>query len=278
MDRRGRGRPKKIASDNFDQIPVKRGEDLPEFFKIYVPAIYSERLRIPPDFIEKFGGNIPETVTLKKTPGISFQADINRIDDDDDWFIEKGWPEFVKENSVEESDFLIFTYAGNAVFNVKVFSKNGCIKRVDNLPEDEPSEFEPESENSEDNQSEERNLSPRRPSERETVCGNRYFSVKLKKSCVTRGWLHIPSEFWRTHLGADKRGLRMVTLKLWVYYLATKFEHPSKRGFRFNWAATRSMLVRQPTTHTHFLDLCQPRAPFHVLRRPGTWLPSFLLV
>ncbi|KAL8061800.1 hypothetical protein ABFX02_02G107700 [Erythranthe guttata] len=214
MDRRGRGRPKKIASDNFDQIPVKRGEDLPEFFKIYVPAIYSERLRIPPDFIEKFGGNIPETVTLKKTPGISFQADINRIDDDDDWFIEKGWPEFVKENSVEESDFLIFTYAGNAVFNVKVFSKNGCIKRVDNLPEDEPSEFEPESENSEDNQSEERNLSPRRPSERETVCGNRYFSVKLKKSCVTRGWLHIPSEFWRTHLGADKRGLRMVTLKV----------------------------------------------------------------
>ncbi|EYU26913.1 hypothetical protein MIMGU_mgv1a022509mg, partial [Erythranthe guttata] len=164
MDRRGRGRPKKIASDNFDQIPVKRGEDLPEFFKIYVPAIYSERLvnfqkkinfhRIPPDFIEKFGGNIPETVTLKKTPGISFQADINRIDDDDDWFIEKGWPEFVKENSVEESDFLIFTYAGNAVFNVKVFSKNGCIKR------------------------------------------------------------HIPSEFWRTHLGADKRGLRMVTLKV----------------------------------------------------------------
>ncbi|KAL7157899.1 hypothetical protein ABFS83_02G107200 [Erythranthe nasuta] len=211
MGRRGRGRPKKIASDNFDQIRVKRDEDLPEFFKIYVPAIYSERLRIPPDFIEKFGGNIPETVTLKKTSGISFQADINRIDDDD-WFIEKGWPEFVKENSVEESDFLIFTYARNAVFDIKIFSKNGCLKIVDNLPDDEPSESE--SENLEDNQSEERNLSPRRPSERETVCGNRYFSVKLKKSCVSRGWLHIPSEFWRAHLGADKRGLRMATLEV----------------------------------------------------------------
>lgn len=49
----------------------------------------------------------------------------------DDWFLEKGWPEFVKENSVEEGDFLTFAYAGNATFYVKVFAVNGCRKRVD---------------------------------------------------------------------------------------------------------------------------------------------------
>ncbi|XP_012844349.1 PREDICTED: B3 domain-containing protein At1g16640-like [Erythranthe guttata] len=160
MEERGRGRPKKIKiapqshnSLNYffsflinlridiirdrDQITVNDDDDLPEFFKVHVSEIYSERMRIPPDFIEKFGRKKPAIVTLKTTSGISFRADMKKINEC--WFLEKGWPEFVKENSVEEGDFLTFSYAGKSVFNVKVFAKNGCIKSVDNLEEDEPS-------------------------------------------------------------------------------------------------------------------------------------------
>ncbi|EYU31617.1 hypothetical protein MIMGU_mgv1a021146mg, partial [Erythranthe guttata] len=130
MEERGRGRPKKIKiapqSHNSDQITVNDDDDLPEFFKVHVSEIYSERMRIPPDFIEKFGRKKPAIVTLKTTSGISFRADMKKINEC--WFLEKGWPEFVKENSVEEGDFLTFSYAGKSVFNVKVFAKNGCIK------------------------------------------------------------------------------------------------------------------------------------------------------
>ncbi|EYU26912.1 hypothetical protein MIMGU_mgv1a024196mg, partial [Erythranthe guttata] len=128
MEKRGRGRPKKIKiAPQSHNLIFNRLIDL--FFSFQ---------RIPPDFIEKFGRKKPAIVTLKTTSGISFRADMNKINKC--WYLEKGWSEFVKENSVEEGDFLTFSYAGKSVFNVKVFAKNGCIKTVDNLEEDEPSE------------------------------------------------------------------------------------------------------------------------------------------
>lgn len=54
---------------------------------------------------------------------------MNRINDH--WFFQKGWPEFVQENSLEDGDFLTFCYSGNSTFCVKVFSPNGCTKRAD---------------------------------------------------------------------------------------------------------------------------------------------------
>ncbi|KAL7157898.1 hypothetical protein ABFS83_02G107100 [Erythranthe nasuta] len=211
MEKRVRGRPKKIKiaqqSHNLDEITVNHDDYLPEFFKVYVSEIYSERMRIPPDFIEKFGRKKPAIVTLKTTSGISFRADMNKINKC--WYLEKGWPEFVKENSVEEGDFLTFAYGGKSVFNVKVFAKNGCIKNVDNLEEDEPSE--PENRND----------------SRKPICENRSFAAVITKSCVRRGWLHVPSKFWKGHMKIDEKGIRSVTLwikkKSWDVGLATLF-------------------------------------------------------
>ncbi|GFP93952.1 B3 domain-containing protein at4g34400 [Phtheirospermum japonicum] len=91
-------------------------------------------MRIPPDFIEKFGENIPTKVTLRRPNMRTWQVDVKKIDEH--WFLEKGWPQFVKENSVQDGDFLTFSYAGNSIFFFKVFARNGCRKRVDTIADD----------------------------------------------------------------------------------------------------------------------------------------------
>ena len=42
--------------------------------------------------------------------------------------MKKGWDRFVIDNSLERGEFLIFSYSGNTVFIVKIFSINGCVK------------------------------------------------------------------------------------------------------------------------------------------------------
>lgn len=43
-------------------------------------------------------------------------------------FFHKGWQEFVKDNSLEAGEFLVFRYDGNLGFDVQIFGKSGCEK------------------------------------------------------------------------------------------------------------------------------------------------------
>ncbi|KAK4414263.1 putative B3 domain-containing protein [Sesamum alatum] len=132
MVKRGRGRPKKISPDNLTDRGkrMEKCEDIPEFFKIYVPAMCTDSMRIPPEFIKKIGGNIPRIARLTREPGLlSWQVSVSR--NDEHWFLGEGWAEFVQENSVENGDFLTFSYVGNSTFSVKVFGPNGCRKSIE---------------------------------------------------------------------------------------------------------------------------------------------------
>lgn len=43
-------------------------------------------------------------------------------------FFHKGWQDFVKDNSLEAGEFLVFRYDGNSGFDVQIFGKSGCEK------------------------------------------------------------------------------------------------------------------------------------------------------
>lgn len=47
----------------------------------------------------------------------------------DDFFFNSGWPNFVNDNNLEIEDFLNFSYAGNSIFYVKIYGKNGYLKQ-----------------------------------------------------------------------------------------------------------------------------------------------------
>ncbi|KAM7523660.1 hypothetical protein LguiA_013562 [Lonicera macranthoides] len=100
----------------------------PQFFKIYTSHNCSQCLRIPPAFIKYFKG-VPPTKSILKTPAkTTWCIDVNKVDNY--FFFQKGWPEFVRDNSLEFGDFLIFCYIGNSEFYVPIFGKNNCRKEV----------------------------------------------------------------------------------------------------------------------------------------------------
>ncbi|XP_021742545.1 B3 domain-containing protein REM20-like [Chenopodium quinoa] len=118
--KRKRGRPRKYP---VPQYP-------PEFFKIYLPEHNSKQLAIPPDFIRNFREKTPKKVILKNLKGEVWNVDLEKAGSK--LLMKRGWEEFVTGNSVARGEFLIFTYKGNSVFIVKIFSISGCLK------EDEP--------------------------------------------------------------------------------------------------------------------------------------------
>ena len=58
---------------------------------------------------------------------MSWEVDVKKVNDC--WFLEKGWPNFVQENSLQDGDFLTFCYVAKSIFHVHIFSPNGCPKR-----------------------------------------------------------------------------------------------------------------------------------------------------
>lgn len=46
----------------------------------------------------------------------------------DCWLFQKGWPEFVQQNSIKDHDVLVFCLVGNSTFSVTIFTPNGCTK------------------------------------------------------------------------------------------------------------------------------------------------------
>ncbi|KDO39917.1 hypothetical protein CISIN_1g045031mg [Citrus sinensis] len=45
-------------------------------------------------------------------------------------FLQDGWLKFLRDNSLGDSEFLLFTYDGNMCFSVQIFNKNGCERIV----------------------------------------------------------------------------------------------------------------------------------------------------
>lgn len=41
-------------------------------------------------------------------------------------YMQNGWPQFLRDNSVNLYEFLLFTYHGGNLFQVQIFGKNGC--------------------------------------------------------------------------------------------------------------------------------------------------------
>ncbi|KAL3513056.1 hypothetical protein ACH5RR_025773 [Cinchona calisaya] len=102
--------------------------DSPEFFKVYLDQLCSTNLRIPPDFVRKFNGDVPRKFTLEGPGGRSWHIVARKVDGY--FFFQEGWAKFVQDNSLEDGDFLTFCYGGCSKFYVKIYGKHGCRKEV----------------------------------------------------------------------------------------------------------------------------------------------------
>lgn len=65
---------------------------------------------------------------MKSLQGKDWNVELEQ--DGNKLLMRNGWDRFVIDNSLELGEFLIFVYVSKTMFIVKIFSINGCVKKV----------------------------------------------------------------------------------------------------------------------------------------------------
>ncbi|KAI3452082.1 hypothetical protein Pfo_008747 [Paulownia fortunei] len=95
------------------------------FFKIFF-SDFSSKLRIPIQFVKKYGEMLSEVSLLETEAGKSWDVKIKPLNEQ--FYLTDGWPEFVKDNQLSEMDFLVFHLVSKSTFQVAVYGMDGCPK------------------------------------------------------------------------------------------------------------------------------------------------------
>ncbi|XVF17775.1 hypothetical protein REPUB_Repub10bG0152600 [Reevesia pubescens] len=107
-------------------------EDTPAFFKVLL-GNFPKQLQIPPAFAKFFYGKpLPQNIKLQNSEKSLWQVNVVKIGNK--LFFKKGWRAFVKDNSLELGDFVVFSYVGRSIFGFTIFGRNACEKDVTAVP------------------------------------------------------------------------------------------------------------------------------------------------
>ncbi|XP_062020645.1 B3 domain-containing protein Os01g0723500-like isoform X3 [Rosa rugosa] len=89
--------------------------------------------RIPPPFLEFIRNDLSDEATLNSNTCSERSWNVRVRKTKGGVYFKDGWQGFLKDNSVEDGDFLVFEYEGNMHFSVQIFD-NSCCER-DSFPE-----------------------------------------------------------------------------------------------------------------------------------------------
>ncbi|XP_050233693.1 B3 domain-containing transcription factor VRN1-like isoform X1 [Mercurialis annua] len=93
----------------------------PYFHKLILSnSIKDKKLRIPDNFVKKFGNDLSAFGRLSVPGGPVWPVGLIKADDKF-WFHE-GWQEFMERYSIRIGYFLVFRYEGHSVFTVHIFN------------------------------------------------------------------------------------------------------------------------------------------------------------
>ncbi|KAK7341544.1 hypothetical protein VNO80_24477 [Phaseolus coccineus] len=93
----------------------------PSFHKLLLPStLQPNQLRLPDDFMRKYGGELSPIVTLSVPDGSVWRVGLKKADNKY-WFLD-GWQDFIQHYSIGVGYLLVFRYEGKSSFNVHVFN------------------------------------------------------------------------------------------------------------------------------------------------------------
>ncbi|CAK8575782.1 unnamed protein product [Lathyrus sativus] len=99
-------------------------QDKPSFFAIIKENF--NQLKVPQKIVMNLGEELwnKELIILIGSSGEKWQVSI--LKKGNDMYLQNtGWEQFMKDNSVVNEEFLVFTYNGENMFHVKFFGRNG---------------------------------------------------------------------------------------------------------------------------------------------------------
>ncbi|KAL1558139.1 B3 domain-containing protein REM20-like [Salvia divinorum] len=123
------------------------------FFKV-ISA--DKRMRIPRGNIPQMQGILGRKVTLRDVDKNLWTLEVER--EGDDFYFDKGWPQFHQENHLEPGDVVTFDYKHDGLFDFILLGSDACGKKGAGCPrfsvEEEVHEFTDEQEEVEDDDGE----------------------------------------------------------------------------------------------------------------------------
>ncbi|KAL5704456.1 hypothetical protein ACHQM5_022884 [Ranunculus cassubicifolius] len=103
--------------------------DIPRVYLFYRDLIQGlQRLCFPRKFVRMFGEKLPEMILLKGPKNTVWNIGLSK--NDNRMFLERGWGEFVRYYTLDESDLLLFRYdEWDECFYVIMFDTTACEKK-----------------------------------------------------------------------------------------------------------------------------------------------------
>ncbi|KAJ6900199.1 B3 domain-containing transcription factor VRN1-like [Populus alba x Populus x berolinensis] len=95
------------------------------FFKIVFPStLKDKKLRIPREFVEKFGEGLSDIAKVAVPNGDEWQVGITK--EHNNIWLDEGWQEFVEHHSIGSGYLVVFRYRGDSNFSVLIFDMTAC--------------------------------------------------------------------------------------------------------------------------------------------------------
>ncbi|RID75590.1 hypothetical protein BRARA_B02627 [Brassica rapa] len=118
-------------------------DSLPRFFKVFISHFSSDSMLIPISYYDELPRHLPKTVILQGTGGCLWKVAMRLKQEEEEVYLEQGWPKFVKDNALVDGDFMTFVYNGDNIFEVSIYGLDGC-KQARAMAEEEEEEGEGE--------------------------------------------------------------------------------------------------------------------------------------
>ncbi|KAI9111165.1 hypothetical protein K1719_017776 [Acacia pycnantha] len=122
--------PSGTLGDIFVSI-LNENEEIMEAVKVLIGE-WRIKLSIPKLFVSSFHLT-PKTVKLINASKRLWMVDMEKEEKDPkELYFKNHWPKFVKENALEDADFLLFKFDGNSTFEVVICGRTTCDKMLEN--------------------------------------------------------------------------------------------------------------------------------------------------
>ncbi|XP_057535866.1 uncharacterized protein LOC130813947 isoform X2 [Amaranthus tricolor] len=98
------------------------------FFKVMLGNDFSDVLYVPPRFAKTITEMEGERTYLEDSTGQKWKVNLSKVNGS--LAFQKGWREFSSSHGIKLGEFLIFNYIKGSHFNVQIFGRSGCEKRI----------------------------------------------------------------------------------------------------------------------------------------------------
>ncbi|KAK4416255.1 hypothetical protein Salat_2451000 [Sesamum alatum] len=108
----------------------RKPKQRPSFFKILL-LDFDRLLPLPPDFSQRYGPALRESVKLRTSSGKIWVVRLEHKDHEEERYcFTRGWSEFAADVGLEMGEFLVFRLVGESMFDVSVYGIHGCEREI----------------------------------------------------------------------------------------------------------------------------------------------------